>query len=1131
MSSREHEHDARDQGTAGGPDAERTPGRRTRVEDVYGWGRKGHADAPWIPGPVQLRSVDEATYRDDLAFDLSAGAMRQETSWAAPVQRAPTAGPSWEDRGPDVGPPPSNAPVKHDIRGRVVGVGIEGERMRMTIGVGTAQGVLEGMPGKMINAGGHPIASFETIDVKDNLCSAMVPMAMRADVRAHPYVMINPSPAGSKPVQKHARDAHSGLDDAGVQAAAAHGVAGAGGALPHLDVIQRAFGPHDVSGVQAHVGGAAREASGALGAHAYATGDHVAFAETPSLFLAAHEAAHVVQQRAGVSLSSAVGRAGDAYEQHADAVAAAVVRGDSAAELLAAGPSGGAAAQRAVQREADPLAASEGSSLLLANPLIATPARLHFGSVPKDETAFVSVQNQYGLAVDIIDVGIAHAGGAFAVVNVDTRTVPGFGAARIEVAFRPSQYTDEQATLLVQTADGATLQVPVTGTPATASCRGGELDVFPSHLELGERLVGERHRRDVVLHNRSASPIEVTQAVELEPSGQLGAGDDPRATIRPGARHTIDVECRPTRPGPFASTMLVKSITGEVVAMFTVGGEAVGAGSKGPVGPGPADDATADLGPLGPMGRLDSHPLDAEGMKQRNLADEALRTWSEAVEEATSRSYSQLRQDWIEYLTFAAVEPTISRASIPEAGVMRGWLQNAFGNLISDVILNVGERVPKAVSPVARIALDRTAKFTGAAVTFHQVRRASMLLGGGVAFVVGALVETLGGMLFDQLTPQPDIEAIVQEAHEDGFIAGASHTGAKIKEKVGELDAAQRAATVERNRQSTRFAAHIRQATTAEALADIVAELQDKIAEAAAVQAAPGRFKNELLATWLRDKAGSRANGVVAKQWDKAIEHMGQVDPDHFGDGGLKNQPDLFIIQCMSEWSRLGFTVPPGLQEAMYAEIGGTETLGDAAKAEAHAESIAKRFNGREFVFVGHVDHDRITKGLDTKGGRRWAANQEVTCRIGVVAGGGTCTVNGFEYRLYGSTGLEVTARSSAGGMVNRDAPREEAQHLVEQQVFRFLAKLQDNTLQTAELVREPDAAQHAELCAAFGPEIAAPRVQHTDGRPEPVTVYRVRGTIPIDMDPLTPTDEANGMRIVRAGNVIVIWEVDESLW
>ncbi|MBZ0234162.1 MAG: DUF4157 domain-containing protein [Deltaproteobacteria bacterium] len=119
-----------------------------------------------------------------------------------------------------------------------------------------------------------------------------------------------------------------------VQVAAAQGVRSPGGPLPHIDRIQRSFGHHDVSGIQAHVGGAAADASAAIGARAYATGDHVAFASAPDLHTAAHEAAHVVQQRGGVQLKGGVGEAGDLYERHADAVADKVVAGDSAEALL-----------------------------------------------------------------------------------------------------------------------------------------------------------------------------------------------------------------------------------------------------------------------------------------------------------------------------------------------------------------------------------------------------------------------------------------------------------------------------------------------------------------------------------------------------------------------------------------------------------------------------------------------------------------------------------------------------------------------------------------------------------------------------------------------------------------------------
>ena len=75
-------------------------------------------------------------------------------------------------------------------------------------------------------------------------------------------------------------------------------------------------------------------ANTALHATAFTMGEHVAFQAPPDLWLAAHEAAHVVQQRGGVSLSGGVGRAGDPYERQADTVADRVVSGRPAHDLF-----------------------------------------------------------------------------------------------------------------------------------------------------------------------------------------------------------------------------------------------------------------------------------------------------------------------------------------------------------------------------------------------------------------------------------------------------------------------------------------------------------------------------------------------------------------------------------------------------------------------------------------------------------------------------------------------------------------------------------------------------------------------------------------------------------------------------
>jgi len=119
-----------------------------------------------------------------------------------------------------------------------------------------------------------------------------------------------------------------------VQKVAAAGVQGGGSQLPHASEIQAAFGHHDVGSIDSHVGGAAGAANRAMGAEAYATGNQVAFESAPDLHTAAHEAAHVVQQRAGNSPSGGVSTPGDSLEHNADAAADAVTSGRSAEGLL-----------------------------------------------------------------------------------------------------------------------------------------------------------------------------------------------------------------------------------------------------------------------------------------------------------------------------------------------------------------------------------------------------------------------------------------------------------------------------------------------------------------------------------------------------------------------------------------------------------------------------------------------------------------------------------------------------------------------------------------------------------------------------------------------------------------------------
>jgi Novel toxin 21/Domain of unknown function (DUF4157) len=151
------------------------------------------------------------------------------------------------------------------------------------------------------------------------------------------------------PVQRRNSDAQGHGGEGAVHAAATHGVATPVSPLPFASTIQRAFGRHDVSAIETHQGPEAAASAHRMGAQAFATGSHVVLGGSADLHAVAHEAAHVVQQRGGVQLQGGVGEVGDTYERHADAVADAVVAGQSAEALLDVG--GGGGGSHAVQRK------------------------------------------------------------------------------------------------------------------------------------------------------------------------------------------------------------------------------------------------------------------------------------------------------------------------------------------------------------------------------------------------------------------------------------------------------------------------------------------------------------------------------------------------------------------------------------------------------------------------------------------------------------------------------------------------------------------------------------------------------------------------------------------------------------
>lgn len=134
-----------------------------------------------------------------------------------------------------------------------------------------------------------------------------------------------------------------------------------------LDAGTRAFMEprfgRDFSGVRLHTGSAARMGASAVSARAYTVGHNIVLGEGESALptpegrhLLAHELTHVVQQQSGAHAASGMSVPGDAFERQANAVADAVVGGQSAQAMLTGlRPSAtGAPSRPSVMRQTEP---------------------------------------------------------------------------------------------------------------------------------------------------------------------------------------------------------------------------------------------------------------------------------------------------------------------------------------------------------------------------------------------------------------------------------------------------------------------------------------------------------------------------------------------------------------------------------------------------------------------------------------------------------------------------------------------------------------------------------------------------------------------------------------------------------
>jgi hypothetical protein len=565
--------------------------------------------------------------------------------------------------------------------------------------------------------------------------------------------------------------------------------------------------------------------------------------------------------------------------------------------------------------------------------------------------------------------------------------------------------------------------------------------------------------------------------------------------IAPGDTYSLDVRFRPTAAGAASDMFRIEDTRGNLLATFGVTGTVI---EQQPDGAAPVPPVKLD-----PAAET-AHDDPAKVKDARDHAHHALERWADASHTALVRGNAVLMREWAKYLKYTALDGGIPPALAPDVEVLKGILGNAFGNFISDV----------GAAELHRL-VGRAAGKAAEKMLVHGV--AAILMASGPGFIVGVLIETAAGILFDQMTSDKREKL---DIYQDGQDDGAGRTGDAIEAKVNELAHALVAATATSIAQRKQIASAIDRDRSTADLDRITTDLGGVAGTLDKAQPKDGPISRDLLGIWLRSRAATvgstNADTTNPGRWRKAANDLAVSDPYHYAIGAdgaplIINRPNLFAEQCAFEWQRRGMPVPRGLLGSFARDLGITDQqLNDPTQADKLAPRFAARYDRVEYTWDQYVwdtmpaeIKDAMAQHLSKvqfgKDGRDFDL---VTCTPILAVEANCCVVKKFLYQVVNRKTKQTFGMRTAPGMpklepvknndnVSMGAESEFYKPTETQRnanLYALIGALRSNGTTVAQL--EP--ARGIELVATeFGDRYATPREQHYSGRVEPLTVFQ----------------------------------------
>jgi hypothetical protein len=732
------------------------------------------------------------------------------------------------------------------------------------------------------------------------------------------------------------------------------------------------------------------------------------------------------------------------------------------------------------------------------------------------------------------------------------------------------------------------------------------LEIHPRELQFEQTRVGMATYRQVAIINRTTEPVQFGGFVGMSGppppifgppspgfgprpiheaprplvahyaySGAFKVIDDPRQhTVGPQGSIEAWINFTPTDPGTHSGMFWVVSNNGDAIGRISLTGSAIALQHEKDV-EAATRQAAADAEAAAALDDTPSRDLAVS--EARGMALDKLGPWQVAANKAITKAHNMMVSEWSDYLHKTSSNPIVSAASVPHAAFLEMLAEHTVGALAAKKAEHLIEHTAK------HLAVKGALGVAGA-----EVGSIAGPPGALIGFAVGVLIETICGMIFHSLSgDDAEIKNMIREAYDAGFSAGSHTSGKLLGDKLKQLDGKQEMAELYQSQQLNIYRRLIKTSQDVDHLARVTAEIEAHTDLANAAEPSPG-FADELLALWLREHAAgpdSAAKDVNKEQWKKVAEEMKEKRARSFDpeaqDGGLE-QPNLFVTQCMHEWALRGLTTPPEFQEAIAAELAGigiapdtTSETRDPGYLSSLAQAAQQRFNRREFAWTNVFDLKDIyfpwyksrQKTPQYEGERdvafSWKDDKgelviegvvnmvdEVLCYPVLAVKGNTCYVEEFHYQMK-AYGNDITAISEPGGKWNEYFTQgpfiggfQRGEKVLQQaesgELNRFIAELSNFGLTVEALA---DAKENGYVQNLFGADVAVSRIQHVDGRDEPIKVFHVSEPIKqwssltssyqreeflekifIKMQNFESRTKA-GMRMLRGGNTILILE------